>query len=66
MEGNIGCGKSTLLKYFEKYPKKVQTLTEPIEKWTNLNGHNMLVGSTKAITYPLHIVTSFFTWQSIS
>ncbi len=45
VEGNIGCGKSTLLKYFEKFPNKVETLAEPIEKWTNLKGHNILVSS---------------------
>ena len=43
VEGNIGCGKSTLLKYFEKYSNKVQTIREPIDKWTNLQGHNLLV-----------------------
>lgn len=41
IEGNIGCGKSTLLQYFQNCPT-VQTLVEPVDKWTNLKGHNAL------------------------
>ncbi|KAK2160774.1 hypothetical protein LSH36_127g12000 [Paralvinella palmiformis] len=41
IEGNIGCGKSTLLNYFQNCPR-VQTLVEPVDKWTNLKGHNAL------------------------
>lgn len=41
VEGNIGCGKSTLLEYF-KDCDTVETIKEPVDKWTNLNGHNCL------------------------
>lgn len=42
VEGNIGSGKSTLLKYFESSPN-VETIKEPLDKWCNLDGHNVLV-----------------------
>lgn len=41
VEGNIGSGKSTLLKYFESSPN-VETIKEPLDKWCNLDGHNVL------------------------
>lgn len=42
VEGNIGSGKSTFLKHFEKSESKVEVVTEPVEMWRNLNGHNLL------------------------
>ena len=42
MEGNIACGKTTLMQHFEKY-STVHPVPEPIEEWTNLDGHNALV-----------------------
>ncbi|KAK2192258.1 hypothetical protein NP493_35g00018 [Ridgeia piscesae] len=41
VEGNIGCGKSTLLSYFESC-STVEPLKEPVEQWTNVQGHNAL------------------------
>ena len=41
IEGNIGCGKSTLLSQFENV-SNVQVLTEPVTKWQNLSGCNLL------------------------
>lgn len=42
VEGNIGSGKTTLLNYFSKY-RDVEVLQEPVEKWRNVDGHNLLV-----------------------
>lgn len=43
IEGNIGAGKSTILKFFEKIgPPKVQTIGEPLDKWSNFHGANLL------------------------
>jgi len=41
IEGNIGCGKSTMLNYFNRYPD-VELIPEPVPKWCNMNGHNLL------------------------
>ena len=41
IEGNIGSGKSTFLKHFEKF-KNVKVITEPVHKWRNLKGTNLL------------------------
>lgn len=41
VEGNIGVGKTTFLNHFQRYAN-VQILLEPLEKWTNLNGTNLL------------------------
>lgn len=41
VEGNIGAGKSTFLNHMARYVN-VQALPEPLEKWTNLNGNNLL------------------------
>jgi len=41
VEGNIGSGKTTFLDHFKKF-NEVETLTEPVDKWRNANGHNLL------------------------
>lgn len=41
IEGNIGSGKSTLLNHFSKFTD-VQILHEPVEKWRDIRGHNLL------------------------
>jgi len=41
VEGNIGSGKTTFLKHFENF-NNVCLLTEPVEKWRNLKGVNLL------------------------
>ena len=42
VEGNIGSGKSTFLRHFSKLSKSVDIITEPVDKWRNLNSQNML------------------------
>ena len=41
VEGIVGTGKSTFLKAFEKYPM-MDILPEPVSKWMDLNGTDML------------------------
>jgi len=41
VEGIVGTGKSTLLRYFQPYPS-IDVLPEPVSKWTDLNGTDML------------------------
>lgn len=42
IEGNIGAGKTTFLNHFKKY-NDVCLYTEPVEKWRNVDGYNLLV-----------------------
>jgi len=44
VEGNIGSGKTTFLNHFKKFPI-VSVLDEPISKWRDLKGHNLLVSN---------------------
>lgn len=41
VEGNIGSGKSEFIKNFQNMDN-IDILQEPIEKWTDFNGHNLL------------------------
>jgi len=41
VEGNIGCGKTTFLEHFAQFPH-VSVLKEPVERWRDVNGHNLL------------------------
>lgn len=41
VEGNIGAGKSTFLNYMTRYTN-VEAVPEPLHKWTNFNGFNLL------------------------
>jgi len=41
LEGTVGTGKSTMLEAFQKYPG-MDVLPEPVDKWTNLNGTDVL------------------------
>ncbi|XP_069112475.1 thymidine kinase 2, mitochondrial-like [Argopecten irradians] len=41
VEGNIASGKTTFLEHFKKYTD-VQVYEEPVKKWRNVNGHNIL------------------------
>lgn len=41
VEGNVGSGKTRFLNYFKKFDEFL-ILEEPIDKWTNLNGFNLL------------------------
>ena len=42
VEGNIGSGKTTFLQHFNKFSEEVEILAEPVDKWRNANGHNLL------------------------
>ncbi|XP_071957893.1 thymidine kinase 2, mitochondrial-like isoform X2 [Antedon mediterranea] len=42
VEGNIGSGKTVMLDFFEKNVPEVEILMEPVHKWRNYNGHNLL------------------------
>lgn len=42
VEGNIGSGKSTFLSFCE-IDNRVETLYEPVDRWTDVNGFNLLV-----------------------
>jgi len=42
VEGNIGSGKSTFLDHFNKFQDEVDVLTEPVSKWQDVKGHNLL------------------------
>lgn len=41
VEGNVGSGKSTFLDFFKSFDDFL-VLEEPIDKWKNLHGHNLL------------------------
>ena len=41
VEGNIGCGKTTFLEHFAQF-RQVEVLREPVERWRDVNGHNLL------------------------
>ena len=41
VEGNIGSGKTTFLEHFNKH-EVVEVVTEPVEEWRNVQGHNLL------------------------
>ncbi|KAF1741763.1 hypothetical protein MXB_329, partial [Myxobolus squamalis] len=50
VEGNISAGKSTLLQYIPKIFPDVQTIPEPVDLWSNVGNHNLL----------LNLITSMF------
>lgn len=41
VEGNIGSGKTTLLNHF-RHHSEVEVLEEPVDKWKNVGGKNLL------------------------
>ena len=44
--GNIGAGKSSVLSHLARNDS-YHVIDEPIEKWQNFGGHNLLVEETK-------------------
>ena len=42
VEGNIGSGKTTFLDNFEDQKKDIEIFAEPVDKWRNVQGHNLL------------------------
>jgi len=41
VEGIVGTGKSTFLTFFQRLPN-IDVIPEPVDKWTNLNGTDLL------------------------
>lgn len=50
VEGNIGSGKSTLLQHFAKF-NDVEVLQEPVDKWRNVRGYNLLVSACSFLSF---------------
>nr|XP_022297325.1 thymidine kinase 2, mitochondrial-like [Crassostrea virginica] len=43
VEGNISSGKTTFLEHFKnKFKEKIETFDEPVERWRDVHGYNML------------------------
>ncbi len=42
LEGNIGAGKSTIMKIISNQFHDVEFVEEPVKKWQNLGGLNLL------------------------
>ena len=42
IEGNVGSGKSTTLKYFSERRSDVEIVYEPVSKWQNVSGVDLL------------------------
>lgn len=66
VEGNIGVGKSTFLKYFERFDT-TEIICEPIEKWQNFNGSNLLnlvYKDTKKWGFPFQSYAALLMLQS--
>ncbi|KAK2529906.1 Tk2 [Columba guinea] len=54
IEGNIASGKTTCLDYFAQ-TTSIEVLTEPVTKWRNVRGHNILPcweAAVRAVTTP--------------
>lgn len=43
IEGNIGSGKTTFLNHFRQFEDQICLITEPVDKWRNVHGSNILV-----------------------
>lgn len=55
IEGNIGAGKTTFLNHFKKYDD-VCLYTEPVEKWRNVQGFNLLVNDMLIVLFSFNIL----------
>lgn len=42
IEGNLGSGKSTFLKQFNEKTDNVDVIPEPVDRWQNIGGNNLL------------------------
>lgn len=65
IEGNIGAGKTTFLNHFRKY-EDVCLHTEPVEKWRNVQGINLLVSFTLATHVTREKLLFFYAISDIS
>lgn len=58
VEGNIGAGKSTFLEHYSKV-KPIEILPEPVYKWRNMQGKNLLELSYQDPDRWSHLVQSY-------
>lgn len=58
IEGNIGSGKTTFLNHFKKH-EGVCLQTEPVDKWRNLGGVNLLVRIFLVYLFCIEIIVVF-------
>ena len=54
VEGNIGSGKTTFLNHFERLPG-IMSLSEPVNLWRNIKGHNLFVCISHIIIYIMYV-----------
>lgn len=70
IEGNIASGKSTLIeKIAQKYQTNVQIFPEPVERWTNFNGKNLLellYGDPKKWSFSFQIFVLLTAFQNFT
>jgi deoxynucleoside kinase len=69
IEGNIAAGKSTLIENLKEKKSSVLTLPEPIEKWKNTNGKNLLdvmYKEPKKYTCEFQLMTQDTLYESIN
>lgn len=65
VDGNIGSGKTTLLQHIDTTLDTVVTSDEPVDKWCNFHGHNVLGNMYKSAAewvcrFQILVVTSLF------
>lgn len=66
IEGNIGTGKSTFLNYLKKF-HQFKVIPEPLSRWTDLNGHNLLqylYSNIKHWAYPFQMFAALTMYQN--
>ncbi|XP_075796156.1 thymidine kinase 2, mitochondrial isoform X3 [Pelodiscus sinensis] len=59
IEGNIASGKTTCLDYFAK-TTSIEVLTEPVLKWRNVHGHNLLISPVRMMERSIHSAKHIF------
>ncbi|XP_043351253.1 thymidine kinase 2, mitochondrial isoform X4 [Dermochelys coriacea] len=59
VEGNIASGKTTCLDYFAK-TTSIEVLTEPVPKWRNVHGHNLLISPLRMMERSIHSAKHIF------
>jgi septin family protein len=64
VEGNIGSGKTTFLNHFAS--ADVQILSEPVEMWRNVEGHNLLVSRFMPLNYILTFYKHIYFHHSLN
>ncbi|XP_057252579.1 thymidine kinase 2, mitochondrial isoform X2 [Pezoporus wallicus] len=59
VEGNIASGKTTCLDYFAQ-TTNIEVLTEPVAKWRNVRGHNILISPIRMMERSIHSARYIF------